>query len=397
MLLPIVAIGVLALIALSKSKPAPVVVEKETPKLTTPPKETPISKPVKTPQQAVAETLATGGTVAGALAPLAGGVTAAGIAGSTALVAATAAVGFSITGDAWGAAGGVYGLTTTLQSGGAGAQAGNIGRVLGREIDRSLGGDGTSGTGSVYQVSGFVLGSIVGIAGIYALPIVGQVFALILIVGSIISDIARLQYGQVGMRNDTLTDAINWRTKTMEELRAAVILNQLQGDASRWKAEDDNRLFAIVCYMTMGFIKETNESRRRLWFGRPRGVGQTDASHVKWGADRGYFCDDTSMYEVENQLSLPVLKQFTDIAASDWKAKGQLASNLANYMKAREERRDVWVDMRAHLNYWRNAGAFVCDEIYADSKRDDIRIGLWWYSGSDIANSGKITPYRADI
>lgn len=333
--------------------------------------------------------------VGGGLAGIGGAATGGAIVG----VAATAALGTLITGDAWGGTAAVIQLGMNPMGGIVLAQTGNIGRVLGREIDRALGGDGKTGTGIVYQSAGFFAGAIVGIAGLSILPVVGAMFALIVAVGSLISDGARLAYGQAGITADSLADARLFRNMIIPHLLRTTADMFFNGDISKIGTEDLARIRVIAGHMAYGWIQDMNRSRESIWRSRPHGFGQSNESHWQYGFDRGYFAGPVQMNDVKTLL-LADGPTLNDVQADKFEAVGRFTANFSNYMTARKEPIGLGLDFRGHLQYWKDAGAFVCEEVYADALGDSIRVFDYdgnniWLLGNDSEAHGKLETYPA--
>ncbi len=221
------------------------------------------------------------------------GGAAAGAAGAVAYGAINAGLGFALTGDAWGAAGALASLApaggwgTSIGSIGiSSGNVGNVGRVLGREIDKLLGGTGNGATGVTYQVTGYLGGLLVASWGIAAIPFVGQIFLIVVGIGSAISDANRLAYGQQGAIADASAAARELLKKThaslVKSVQAAFGVNQLT-------PEDEQRLLAHAMAFTVGYMTEDNAAKERAHNASPPGLGQGAEYHQKWALDRGVF------------------------------------------------------------------------------------------------------------
>lgn len=215
-------------------------------------------------------------------------------AGAVALALTTsAAVGQKITGDVYGAAAGFL-------NAGAG-NAGNIGRVIGQEIDRLFGGDGKSGAGITAQISGFLSGMVLVSFGLQRLFTFTPVALFAFAVSVIISDITRLQYGSAGRMADTL--------KEMREYWKGAVTNANQQLRSLGYTETQifavdavQRVHANAIAITIGYMRQKNYLLRLVWMTKPWGIGQTYSSHEKFGIDRGIFLSNADMATVENLL-----------------------------------------------------------------------------------------------
>lgn len=345
---------------------------------------------------------------AGGLAALTG-TSAAAVGSVAAAGAAAAGLGYLVTGDVGGAIGGVYGLAAQVNGGPGiiGAQAGNVGRVVGREIDRLLGGDGNSGTGIVYQSAGFVGGMAISCWGLAAVPGVGQLFLLIVGIGSAISDSNRLAYGQAGARADalkTLQASFETMLNRMEfECRRALVgdtgptptnLQQLAEKAALLpKLSDDEKatVRAYAAATALGMALEENETKRRVHNLSAWGIGVTSAAyHEKYAADRGVFVVDTSeLEEFGRRLGGPSAIYAAKISAREpaLRAKGAWLVNVRNWFRVMNEPWGLGVNAGGHAKYWAQRGAFVG---YANPTTGDLESdvhGSFGWEASKEANA----------
>ena len=299
------------------------------------------------------------GLLPGGAAVGAGAATAGAVIG---LVAATAGLGFAITGDIGGAGGGLYGLLAGVATPGSSAgvipaQAGNVGRVLGREIDRLLGGDGTHGTGAVYQAEGYAAGLAVGLYGLQVIPFIGQLVGLTIIIASIVSDTIRLD------------DTRSGRTvqKNKEEARAvfdkAFAAAQTAALNAGFSLDDSARqvIKANCVEFTIGFWKERNDRRREVWLKKPRGFGLDLIAHDAYGKARGYWVDEIKVVDViETWSGLASLLACRSTSQSlQQRQKGEKFAIAAVYLEAMESPKDPFVfSDKVHADKWHAAGAF---------------------------------------
>lgn len=318
------------------------------------------------------------------------GTVVAGTAATAALVAATAGLGVVITGDAAGAPGGVVLLVAQAAGNkGAGiiqAQAGNVGRVVGRELDSLFNGPlGNAGTSTLYQAAGFLTGAVLSMGGIAALPVVGQLALLVVGIGQAISEQNQLAYGQAGATRDTIAEARGFYDRTLSALRAAYLakyFGTLQGD-------DDNRMKTIAANLAIGWAHEVQDSRGRVLNSAPGPLFIAPGpARNQWAWDRGLLVRD--MGPVVNAL-VALSGHTPDVDGFAAQVRGRELANFGHYLKARLEPRGIGLTHRGHLEYWRARGAFRCDELYAEgdaftspaSSNDSIRLGSTWFLGAD--------------
>lgn len=213
-------------------------------------------------------TVAAVATAAGASAPVA--------AVGAAWVAANALVGGRITGDVGGTiAGGVLG---------AQGNAGNVGRVIGAQIDKALGGTGRDISGTVAQGAGFAVLTIAAYFG----WLVGIQFAvlasLVYLTVVVIDDLVRLGKGQKGAHDDY------WRFWALCETKAFQQFQTLGTDPVTGTPFTSAEQIARYSWAVAdGYAREHNRQRFREWMHRPKGATLTWAEHSKWGSDRAYF------------------------------------------------------------------------------------------------------------
>lgn len=324
-----------------------------------------------------------------------GGAAAAGAAGTAAVVAATAALGYVITGDAAGGGGAVALLAYQAASGGGTgvvqAQAGNIGRVAGREIDKLFNGEiGNAGTSALYQASGFFTGAILSLGGIAALPVVGQLALLVVGIGTAISEQNRLAYGQAGATRDATAEATGFYNSTIANLRAAANATFGVGQV------DDNRLKTIAANMAIGWAHEVQDGRGRVLNSSPGPLFVSPgAARNQWAWDRGLLVRD--MAPVVDAL-VALSGNVNDVDGFTAQVRGRELANIGAFLKVRKEQRGIGTTQRQHLEYWRARGAFRCDELYAEGNaftapndaNDSIRISGLWYLGAESDRAGAL-------
>ncbi len=210
--------------------------------------------------------------VAGAL----GGIQAA---VAAAYIVAGAAVGKAITGtDAGAVAGAVNPIV---------GNAVNVGTQVGKELDKVLGGRDGEATSIVAQAGiGATTGALVAFGPFGALFAVAffQFTLLAYAIGSIISDINRLKYGQAGAQADYHREWLRIYGAAYDRLRAGVKIED--GSTVMLTDAEVNRIVWPWCD---GYMRNRNRIAFHRWMRQPRGVGMTDASHADYGAIRGYF------------------------------------------------------------------------------------------------------------
>lgn len=369
-----------------------------------------------------------GGTVGGLLASKGGAALAAGVGGGltgaglaaagAAWVAGGAAAGKLITGDWGGAIAG--GLSTTA------GNVGNIGRVLGREIDKFLGGDGKGATGITLQVTGFVGGLAVGIFGLMALPLFGQVIAIVAAIGAAISDNARLQYGQLGAVNDAKDAAKTYFDQMLPKVEGFVRTGFQIPPNVPLTPEDQMRCKIFALAYTIGFINEENQAKYRVHMAKTKGVFVSD--HRQWAVDRGVFVENMnpvidSLYWLVSPLKLPgppptsvltkiaafqfndpevkaytaafaavatagkdVAQQLVGLSSSSFLAaqnRGRFLSNVMHYLQSMQETWGVGATAKSHAEYWRDTVKAFTGTIDADGNLIDGNYGVAWKPSLD--------------
>jgi hypothetical protein len=318
-----------------------------------------------------------------------GGLAGAGLgAAAGAWVAGGGFLGKMITGDIYGGVAGA--LSTTA------GNAGNLGRVLGRELDKFFGGDGKTGTGIVLQGVGFVGGLAVGVFGLMALPLFGQVIALVAAIGAAFSDNARLAYGQAGIIQDTKEAAEKFYATTLPELRAKVLKAY---NIQQLTPEDEFRTKCFALAYTRGFIGEENQAKYRIHMAKTKGVFVSD--HRQWAVDRGVFVENMApvldgLYFLISPLPMPSVPpsgrglppmQFVRwLSTPDGKAlgvaisgvaqagknlymgmvgaynsdiavcvdRGRFLSNLMHYIQSMAEPWGIGTGAKAHAEFWKD-------------------------------------------
>lgn len=297
----------------------------------------------------------------------------AGAAAVTATLAAGGAIGYGITGDALGVVGGVLGTGQQMLAVGGGftflsGQAGNVGRVVGREIDRVLNGSGLPGvTGSrvALEAAGFAAGLATVATSATMIPFVGQVFILVVAIASAAQDAARLQYGSAGLLQDATAEGLAV-FRTGRDLIARRVVEALSLEAL--SPADALRVSAIAAAQAQGFAAEMNDQRRRSWERRPWGVGQTAESHLRWGVLRGLFLEQPLADEVHRRIAGQVVDggrpvSLFDVLSSaeieEHRARGRQSANWKNYLAAMAEPFAPFASADAHAAEWGRRGAFT--------------------------------------
>lgn len=223
---------------------------------------------------------ATVGAVTSTLATAAGAAAGGPLALAAALSTASAVVGGLMTQDKAGTVVGAFA---------GGGTAFNVGRVLGRELDKLFGGSGDNvgGTSIVSQIAwGVVLavGACLGTAFGWAL------FPIALLVegiGAAVSDSNRLARGQNGAFSDLL-EVVNPFYQRMYDGMLARALEKYQRDMVE---TDLQRIRALAGFVTLGYALQLNAIHKRMWMKRPRGIGVSDEYHLKFGMDRDYWVE----------------------------------------------------------------------------------------------------------
>ncbi len=212
-----------------------------------------------------------------------------------------------------------YVTTATQLMAGGGVGAGiavNVGRVVGREFDQLAGGDGQSGTGLIAQVGGGAVGLAGALGGVLAGFAVGVYAIVAYAIGSIVSDINRLEYGQKGARKDFDDEWFRVQTKLFYLLRGATI--DTTGETIVFKAGGMSAASAnrISWPYADGYMRKQNRLAFQTWMRRGRGFlslgTTTDTYHGKFGTDRGYFAGVASAGGIHiGLLNEPVDKSLT--------------------------------------------------------------------------------------
>lgn len=341
-------------------------------------------------------TAVTGLAIAGAKAAI--GAAGSAIAGSGATVATTAgqaigvagyiaeqgALGYAITGDLGGAVAGIAAPAPALGTGGgliiSQGNVANVGRVLGQWLDKFLGGDGktSSGRGLAFQVTGFIAGLMVGLWGLYAIPIVGELALIAFGVISAIDDLSKLNYGQQGLLNDSRKAAHAFFKTTRDNGRAAALA--ANPDIVRLEPADEIRLNAAAAVMTIGYAREDVVQRYRRWSVHAPG-GPAAPNDSGWAAARGYHMlasNQTALFEwvialagaptaVANDFNLitgtyPLYvaagqAEIAKIANADHFAldqRGVCMQNIAHYLNAMTQVWGIGAGATGNAIWWRD-------------------------------------------
>lgn len=332
----------------------------------------------------------------GTAGALGAGTALGGAAGTAALVAGAGALGFVITGDAGGAAGavGLMGLQVANGTGIVQAQAGNVGRVVGRELDKLFNGDlGNGGTSTLYQATGFFTGAVLSIGGLAALPAVGQLALLVVGIGEAVSEANRLAYGQAGAVRDATTEARGFYDATLASLRKSF---EASYPGVPLSAPDEARLKTIAAYMAIGWAFETQASRQRIVSSSPGPLFVAPGvDRNRWAWARGLLVQDMGPVTA----ALQALSGGADVDAFQAQVKGREIANVGHYLKVRLEQRGIGSTMRQHLEHWQQRGAFTALELYAEGdaftaandSNDSIRLGpQLWVAGAESAKQGRL-------
>lgn len=279
-----------------------------------------------------------------------------------------AALGEALVGPGGGVgavAGGVFQFATSIsQAAGTSlnifaAQAGNVGRLMGKELDRLFGGDGDTGMGAVMQASGFAAALVVSSYGLAYIPVVGQVLLLVLGIGSAISDGVRLSYGREGASRDALVALRErWAKAILAGLRSAK-----EAAGGELQTEDVRRVYLLTLAYCIGYEREAQAQKERAWKARPWGVGQSAQSHLDYGAARGWFVPEDRFHallpELRANSSMP--PGALELDAATWAAMertGAAAANVTSYLRVMKEARGFGVSDVGHAVWWRKEGAF---------------------------------------
>lgn len=313
----------------------------------------------------------TAGALGGGAATLAVGAAAV-----AATIGAGAAIGAGITGDVGGAIGGGVGTALQMVQVGGGftfitGQAGNVGRVLGREIDRVLNGTGlpgVSGSRVAIEAAGFAAGLATVSTAVTMIPFIGQTFALVVLIASAVQDANRVAYGQQGLVTDAFAEASSFFNASLEVTtrRVCEVLNiDTSGGLDKaLSAPDMVRIRAVCIAQAVGFSEEMNAQRERAWMIRPRGIGQNDAFHRTWGEARGLYLRIENLDEVRRRLRRLMASgdprdELTQAEWDEHRARGAKSANWKNYLAAMAEPFDAFATADAHAVKWSRAGAFT--------------------------------------
>lgn len=292
---------------------------------------------------------------------------------ATAAVTAFAVVGGKMTGDAWGAlAGG------TLTTGGLLA---NSGRLLGAEVDKMFGGDGRTGTGVVAQIAGFATVLALLTNSVMVLSGIGPLVLIALSVASIVSDIVRLSYGQKGLMVDFQKEGLDYYNKSVEA--AKTTLRGMPGITIQDINASTTRIQANALSLTYGYLAQKNTLLEGVWMKKPRGIGQTDDSHRKWGVDRGVFLEPGNLGTVENLLAGNTIgggvynSAINDVQKSYARAKGKFLANAVAWQLAVNVPWGMFItNFKQHLDAQLKDGAFQADAILAPDGETKF-MGTW--------------------
>lgn len=244
----------------------------------------------KEPPDTPLDTGKKGGGLSG-LGGLLGGVSST-LAGGLAIAYGAGKLGGALTGDkgvglfelAAGKTGPLSAGTITGELGATYGTGINVGRAVGRELDQLAGGTGTSGTGVIAQAAGGGAGGAAVIFGVSAALSFFVVGTLVYVIGSIVSDLNRLAYGQKGAAADYAKEWQRIVTALTTTLQAR---GHTEAQAKRvaWAYGD-------------GWMRRKNRLAFGQWMRRGRGLlslGTTsDGYHAKFGQDRGYFVGEAA-------------------------------------------------------------------------------------------------------
>lgn len=302
-----------------------------------------------------------------------------------------ATIGGKITGDWQGAVAGGLNI-------GAG-NAANVGRIIGADIDRLFGGDGTTGTGIVAQVVGFLGGLAAATFGLSALVGFGPLGLLTLGVASLVSDLTRLAYGQAGLLRDMTKDAnatFNASvSNAFQQLQAAGYSQQ-----ELTSADTQNRLQANAIALTIGYMKQKNKLQKQVWMKKPHGIGADDAYHEKFGADRGIFLTDSNFSVLASSLTSILGGGLYGVVISDAQkaACAKTGQFLANGIAWQQFLFSPWgsfiTSFKQHLDFGRAQGVFDADLVLTSPDGDTVYMGSAM-SVQTTKSSGKLSTYPA--
>lgn len=325
-----------------------------------------------------------------------------------AIVVGAAATGAQLTGDVGGAAGAVFNLTQLITPGtGIGivqSQAGNIGRLVGQQIDRFFGGGLQSNTASNFtlQAGGFLAGMAVGANGLMAVPIVGQLLVFAGLISAAIDEGARLNKGQAGMISDTIGEAQRFFNKAVTDSIAAIATTPIPGiDPAQYPTiaqigENMPILKANVAALTLGFMAAQNNSRYEGWMTVPHSIfAPSAAQHRAEGAKRAYFVDDMTPVNDAILAMVPGGAAFYNTMPGSQRDSvyhaGTLISNLGNWFNAISQPHTIlsgtW---KQQVEWFKNRGAFGgSDQILPSG--DTFFDGVL-YSLTQSLNAGRPVP-----
>lgn len=297
--------------------------------------------------------------------------------GAMMVIGAASKLGEAITGDKLGGFGAVVGLGATVLNPAAavqgfgivGAQAGNVGRMAGKDIDRLLGGDGVTGVGAVWQVSGYVTGLALAVYGLSAVPFVGQAVLLAVGVGALIDDAVRLGYGQNGVRAELIADALKRRDALNSRFGAMLEA------ASPGASMDEEYLTAVrqrAGLAAVGYLDADQTLRRKSWMTRPRGIGQSEAQHEAWGLARGRLVEDQYSLTVDAGNALGV----DGSNRGEWYRYGVRMAFIEGFLKCHGEAPGFGQTRRQHSEWWLARGGFSATRIESngDAIIDGVRV-----------------------
>lgn len=334
---------------------------------------------------------ATGGVTA---ALTAGGASVGGAVATGALVAVTGALGWKVTGDAWGALGAVDQLARQAAAGtgasAVGAQAGNVGRVLGRELDVMLGGDYGSVRNGVVQLASYVTGAAIGLGGLVWVPIVGQLWLLALALLTGITDAVRVAEAQSGKPETDTTAEIRER---YQRVKPAMLSDLAQKGFAVLQGSDAARVDANAFSFAVGYAVANAECRRELLRRRPRGIGvPSEAAHLQWYRDRGAYVEPARVGELGNALRASL--GIGAAPSGEFYEHGRFAARCAVFLEVLRQPWDPFVfGLGAHARVWWDRGGFAADE-YRESDCS-VRLGSVRVLGPESIAAGALVTAPA--
>lgn len=214
----------------------------------------------------------------GGAAALAGvGATAAAVVGGAAFIAAGAGTGYAITNKPSGAViGGLNPISGNVVN--LGIQSGTLlNAQLGGSVQHAL----PSSTGIVAEVSGGVIAGAAMVFGGLAGVSMALVAAPIYLVWTIVEDAQKLAYGQSGAKA-TFSQVLTALTNLAMNSQMA----DIQG--AGFDVPRDVIARTVKPYVN-GYMLQWNRLNYLRWMASPRGIGQSEYGHAKFGFDRGYF------------------------------------------------------------------------------------------------------------